>query len=730
MKVLMVTMGMGIGGAETHILELCGAFAARGIEVFVASAGGVYVSELEKMGVSHIQLPLNQKTPLSLLRARTGLAKLIREEKFDIVHAHARIPAFICAGLRKKYGFRFVTTDHLDFRLTPLLKRLTNWGEYTFAVSEDLKRYLMDHFHINPKHIALTVNGINTEKFKPREIDKARRDTFDAQDRTVLLHISRLEEHLSVCVRALMGAVALLEGKVTLVVIGDGAYAEVLKQEAAIINEKLGYSAVIFAGATTEVESYIAASDIVIAPSRAAMEAMSCGKPTIVSGSQGHGGIFREEITEGAVKSNFCFRGFGLPTKEILKEEIEIVMGMDTQARKQLGLFGREYIKKYYSVDVMADTQLEGYRQVLQARIEEKADILICGYYGYGNTGDETLLSVITEELRRRDPTVRICALSANPEQTRLYNMVDAIGRFDLLRIAKKMKETKLFLFGGGNLLQDKTSTHSLLYYTNILHMAKNSGMKVMIYANGIGPLRNEKNIERVKQAVTLADSISLRDKDSFVLVKSFDPEKKIRLTFDPAILTQAYPVYPIEGNYFVVAPKMTFPDSMERLIALCRFLKEETGMKPIVVSMYDAEDLDYAKKTAELIGAQMYFPKSAESYIGLFAGASLVISSRLHGLVYSTAAMCPMMGYSDDGKLFSYLEYVGFGQNDAVPCCVSVHANEEFMKMTAMKILSEQAYCREELKKKLPGFRVLASYEFAEALGLLLDNDGNTDKE
>ena len=66
MKVLMVTMGMDIGGAETHILELCRAFVRRGISVFVASSGGVYVSELKKLGVPHITLPLGQKTPAAL----------------------------------------------------------------------------------------------------------------------------------------------------------------------------------------------------------------------------------------------------------------------------------------------------------------------------------------------------------------------------------------------------------------------------------------------------------------------------------------------------------------------------------------------------------------------------------------------------------------------------------------------------------------------------------------
>ena len=721
MKVLMVAMGMDIGGAETHIVELCRAFAARGVEVFVASAGGVYAQELEKIGIPHVKLPLNQKTPLAMMTAKRGLGKLIEKEKFDIVHAHARIPAFICGSLRKRYDFRFVTTDHLDFRLTPLLRKLTNWGEYTFAVSEDLKQYLLNNFRLNPKHIALTVNGINTEKFAPRALNMSLRETFHAGDRAVLLHISRLEEHLSVCVRALMGAVGKLSEKAMLVVVGDGSYAETLRAEAKEYNEKLGFEAIVFAGATTNVEGYIAASDIVVAPSRAAMEAMASGKPTVVSGSQGHGGIFREDIVEGAVESNFCFRGAGLPTTEVLMKAIEEILAMSVEDREKLGAFGREFIKKHYSVDVMAETQLAGYEKVLSCKLGGAPDVLICGYYGYGNTGDETLLSVITEELRKREPMLRICALSADPEQTRIYNMIDAVPRFDLFKVSEKMKQTKLFLFGGGNLLQDKTSTHSLLYYTNILRLAKKNGARVMIYANGIGPLRGDKNIERVKEALVFADSVSLRDKDSFVLVKSFDPEKPARLTFDPAILAEGAYNGKEKEPYFVVAPKITFPENAENLRSLIRYLMRETGMKPLIVSMYDGEDLDYAKKIALDTGAEMRFPKSAEGFVSLFSGAALVISSRLHGLVYATAACCPMMGYSDDGKLFSYLEYIGFGQSDEVPCAVSVHAGEEFMQMTAKKILSESEYCRKRMREKLPSFRALASYEFAEALRLAL---------
>ena len=51
-------------------------------------------------------------------------------------------------------------------------------------------------------------------------------------------------------------------------------------------------------------------------------------------------------------------------------------------------------------------------------------------------------------------------------------------------------------------------------------------------------------------------------------------------------------------------------------------------------------------------------------------------------------------------------------------------------MQLTAMKILSEQELCREELRKKLPGFRALASYEFSEALRLLREEAVNLHKE
>ncbi len=719
MKVLMVTTGMDIGGAETHISELCFAFRKRGIQVFVASAGGVYVSRLRKNGIPHITLPLNRKTPAALRTALKGLEDLIRREKFDIVHAHARIPAFLCGKLRRRFGFHFVTTDHLDFRLNPLWKRLTDWGEFTFAVSEDLRGYLMKNYRLPPERIALTVNGIDTERFSPRKINTSLRERLQIGDRTAVLHISRLEKHLALCVRALMGAVQILGGQVSLIVAGDGSCAPILREEARSLNETLGYPAVIFAGAVTDVENYIAASDIVVSPSRAAMEAMACAKLTVVCGSQGYGGIFGDGIVEEAVKSNFCFRGSPLPTASLLAGDIRAILRMDESEKIRLKNFARRFICENYSVDVMAQTQLDGYRRLLGEREAHLYDIMICGYYGYGNMGDETLLSVITGELRRQKNGIKLCVLSADPEKTQILHHVDAVPRFDLKKISRAMDRSGMLLFGGGNLLQDKTSTHSLLYYTHILRMAKKRGMKILIYANGIGPLRREENRKRTKAALALADEISLRDPASFAFVGRELPEKTVRLTFDPAILAEKTD-FPIPGpHYFIVAPKRFSAASEESLVRLIRALAEKTEMTPVLVSLYDRQDMAYVKKISSVTGASVCAPRNAGECISLFASAKLVISSRLHGLVYATAARCPMMGYSDDEKLFSYLAHIGFGTDAPVSCGIAAEESADAVIERAMLILDQSEYCKRILSQSLDDGRSLAQNEIAEVIRL-----------
>ena len=133
MKILMATMGLDIGGAETHIVELSKELKSRGHQVAVVSNGGVYVPEIEAAGIRHYAAPLNRRSVGSMLQAQRILRQVIAREKPDIVHAHARIPAFLCGRLQKSMGFAFVTSCHGVYQVSGALRLLSNWGERTLA---------------------------------------------------------------------------------------------------------------------------------------------------------------------------------------------------------------------------------------------------------------------------------------------------------------------------------------------------------------------------------------------------------------------------------------------------------------------------------------------------------------------------------------------------------------------------------------------------------------------
>ena len=90
MKILMATMGLDIGGAETHIVELAKELKAEGHDIVVASNGGVYVPEIVAAGIRHYQVPMHRRDAGCMLRSRKLLKEIIRTERPDVVHAHAR----------------------------------------------------------------------------------------------------------------------------------------------------------------------------------------------------------------------------------------------------------------------------------------------------------------------------------------------------------------------------------------------------------------------------------------------------------------------------------------------------------------------------------------------------------------------------------------------------------------------------------------------------------------
>lgn len=732
MNILMVTMGMGIGGAETHIIELCRALTSRGIRASVASCGGELVSSLEKIGVRHIYAPLDKKDPVSLLRSHVILSREIKENKYDIVHAHARIPAFICGKLQAKLGFRFVTSAHYDFRVNGVLRKMTNWGEHTFAVSDDLRQYLLREYGICGDNVTITVNGIDTERFSPAAAEDIRRLLGLGSEEKMILHVSRLESYSSLFAEKLISAMSEIgdRASVKAVIIGGGKKLDELRASAKKVNSALGREAVLLLGSIADVCGYIRACDIFAAPSRAALEAMACGKPTIVGGSQGYIGIFDEKAASRAVATNFCCRGEPLVQIDTLKRDIFRLLSCDSKQLAALGEYDRRFVLENYSASRMADDHMAVYGRLTSVKTQCKEyDALICGYFGYGNMGDEAVLGELIRGLRERKPDIRLCVMTASPKSTSQTFCVDTVYRFDMPRVRAKMKKSKLLIFGGGNLLQDSTSNVSLRYYLYILRMSKSCGMKLAVYSNGIGPVLNAVNLESISAVLSTCDSISMREKRSFELARSLCPNNKnIRLTFDPVLLRESNGKNDIasalcleKGKYFVVSPREIDRFSMKKLADAVNSIAKKYGLRVVLIAMQRDEDLPVCRALAEDVPNSLVAGESMDlqGVLALLSDAVFLISSRLHTLICATSAVCPMMAYSEDVKLRSYLEYSAMDAMGILPAA-DIKSTPREIGDIADAVISHSEEIKARIKENLPTWRALAEYEFSEIINLI----------
>lgn len=675
LKVLMVTMGLDIGGAETHIVELSKELKRRGIDVIIASNGGVYVKELEKCGIRHFNAPMNSRSAKKLLESYRKLRKIIKTEKPDVVHAHARIPALICTLVRKSCKFNFVTTTHGMYKVDAGLKMLTNWGEKSIAVSDDIAKYLLDNYGVSAGDITVTINGIDTEKFSPSVSgEKIIKEFGLNKEKPIITHVSRLDGDSSTAAEQLISIAPDLAKSVSgvqIIIAGGGENFEKFKAKADKINSSLGYKCLIMAGARTDINEVLSVCDLFVGVSRAALEAMAEEKPAAISGNAGFMGLFEEEKLALAKEGNFCGRGCEKAEEKLLLNEIlHFFSDISPEKAKCLGSYGRRVVQEHYSVGKMAEDCIKVYDSV----VPKKYNVLMSGYYGFNNSGDEAILQTINNNIRKRSSDISITVLSNDPENTKKVYGCDAVARFSLFKVLKAVKKCDVLVSGGGSLLQDRTSTRSLLYYLFIIRMAERMGKKVMFYANGIGPLNKKSNRRRVKKAAERADVVTLRDKNSArELIDLGISSDHVHVTMDPVFTmdpsdeTETNSILKkcgVPENEPFMAVSVRFWDGMEgfceKIADICDKTYEKYGLNIVFVVMQMPNDVAISKKICALMkhkGYVLNMPCTAEQLMGIIGKAKLVLSMRLHSLIFAARMAVPTVGLVYDPKMDYYLE-------------------------------------------------------------------------
>ena len=255
---------------------------------------------------------------------------------------------------------------------------------------------------------------------------------------------------------------------------------------------------------------------------------------------------------------------------------------------------------------------------------------------------------------------------------------VNSFYIFNLFQAIRHFKKAKLSINGGGSLMQDVTSSRSLWFYLWTLASAKRHGCPVIMYGCGIGPIKSGGNRKRAAKVINkYVDAITLRDPNSQLELESMGITKpKISLAADTTvILPPAAPDVldgilescgiPAHGQYvgFALRPWPDFDRKLEEMAAAADYVYEKYGMTPVFFPMEPRLDLEASRKVMARMKAPYHLIDghfTAGQTIGILSRMKVVVSMRLHGLIFSASQGVPLVGIVYDQKVSSFLSYIG----------------------------------------------------------------------
>ncbi len=683
MKIMHLISGGDVGGAKTHVLSLLKGLTKTEEVRLVCFMEGPFAQEAREMGIDTVVLECG------MVQSVECLAEMIRQEQFQIVHCHGSRANLTGTLLRKKISVPMVTTVHSDYRLDYLgrpIHRLT-YGTintycvrripYHIGVSDAMADLLVSRGFDSQTMFAI-YNGVDFTPVMPKLSREAylRSIGLEAGEKDVVFGIAaRLSavKDVATLIRG-FGEACKFVSNIRLVIAGDGEQRQELEALAAKCCPAGTYA---FAGWVEDTDSFYNALDV------NTLTSLSETFPyALTEGARMHCATIASRV--GGVPLLIEHGVYGLLFEAQQYEQLAahmVTLATDEALRNKLGEALHLRAKTKFSVDATVEKQIEIYGTILrrESRPKQKRDgVLICGAYGKGNAGDDSILEAILQQMRAIDPDIPVYVLSRNPNETRLRYRVEAIHTFALFRFLHRMGKTKLYINGGGSLIQDVTSTRSLQYYLSNIAMAKSRGNQVLMYGCGIGPVSLPKNRKFAGKVIDrYADLITLRDPQSKQELLDMGVTKpEICLTADPALLLDAAPADKVDsfllsqgmdpnGKYamFALRPWKNVEKKLPLFAAQAQELYEKEGIIPVFFALEPNRDLEITKKVASMVQCPCHViaaPHDGHLIVGLMRRMQALVSMRLHALIFAAGQGVPLVGIVYDPKVSGFLDYLG----------------------------------------------------------------------
>lgn len=686
MRIIHVISGGDVGGAKTHVLSLVRGLVAEHEVLLTCFVSGAFSEEAKQMGI-----PTEVFAGMSFPAVRRRLLELIRERKFDLVHCHGSRANLMGRWLKLSMDVPVITTVHsdpkLDYMGRPLkdliygtanrlaLRGLDGW----VCVSDRLKQ-LFDGSGFDPHYTFTITNGID---FSSPYQGPSREDFW----RTVGVSVASGDVVFGIAARltpvkdipTLIRAFCQVQSRcpsVRLAIAGDGEQKEELMT---LARELCPEGSVSFLGWISDMNGFFHSIDVNMLTSvseglpYAIPEGARMRCATIATAV----GAIPQIVQEGKT-------GFLVEPGDVDKlADRMLLVAEDQKLRQQLGEAIYELTKERYSVEATVRLQTGIYRDILERKRREAQGcdgVLICGSYGNGNVGDETILEAMLQQLRQHDQNMPICVMSRAPRQTARRYGIRAIFTFDPFKARKTMKRSVLFISGGGSLIQDATSTRSLLFYLYSIQYAHKFGCRVMMYGCGIGPVHRPMNRRRASAIIdACVDVISLRDPESQLELQRMGVKKPIvRVTADPALLQripeEKIPEYERflseagmdrQGRYclFSLRPWNSARQKVALFADVAEYVYRQHGLIPVFFRFEPGRDKEITQSVAELVKCPKIILPDVTEYAliaALIRDMRLVFSMRLHALIFAAGQGTPVVGVSYDPKVKGFMDYMG----------------------------------------------------------------------
>lgn len=683
MKIVHLISGGDVGGAKTHVLSLLQGLSKTQTARLVCFTDGLFAEEARQMGID------TQILSCSIPSAISQLCSMIASEGFQIVHCHGARANMIGAVLRRKINVPTVTTVHSDYRLDYMgrgFSRLT-YGtintialrlfDYHIGVSDAMAQLLISR-GFDAQTMFSIYNGVD---FTPRTPSLDRKAYCESvglsveEDSVVFGIAARLSavKDVATLIRG-FGIAAKNCGNIRLIIAGDGEQRQELEALAKACCPEGSY---VFAGWVSDMDSFYGALDV----------------NTLTSLSE----TFPYALTEGArmhcatISSNVGgvpyliengVTGLLFEPKDADALAAHIAQLAQNKAlRLQLAESLYERASEKFSIAATVSKQISIYETILRraaAPKRKRTGVLICGAYGKGNAGDDAILKAILAQLRSIDGDMPIYVLSHNPMQTKLRYHVGSAHAFNPFTFLPLMRKTKLYINGGGSLIQDQTSSRSLHYYLMSIYLAKKAGNRVMMYGCGIGPVSRRRNRKIAARIIDkCVDDITLREDLSAEELKSMGVSRpRVHVTADPALLLKPGKPSAVDsfllgngvrpdGKYalFVLRPWKGFAQKQGCFVEAANYARERYGLTPVFFALEPERDAAPNSLVAQQLSCESHLisaPQEEQYIIGMMQKMQVVVSMRLHTLIFASSVGTPLVGVSYDPKVTGFMRYIG----------------------------------------------------------------------